>query len=233
MAINKVYESADSAIADVEDEAVVMFGGFTARGTPTGLILALKRKETRNITAITNDCCGGWRLGDVDVSLLIESKQVKKVIASYPVAGSPSRVCALERQYLAGEIELEMFPQGTLAEKIRAGGAGIGGVFTPTGVGTVFAQGKEKRVIDGKEYLLELPLKADFAFIRAHKADKMGNLVYRRAARNFNPPMATAARVTIAEVDEIVEPGELDPEAIVTPGIYVHRIVKRNETETR
>lgn len=225
MVVNKVFASFDEAIADVHDGAVIMFGGFTARGVASNLILALQKKGTKNLAVIRNDCSGGWR-NPIDVDILVEAGQVRKVITCWPVFGSPSKVSAVEKKYLAGKIEIEMVPQGTLAERIRAGGAGIGGFYTATGVGTVVEEGKEKRVIDGKEYLLELPLKADFAFIKAHKADKMGNLVYRKSSRNFNPIMATAARVTIAEVDEIVELGELDPNTIVTPCIFVHRIVK-------
>ena len=231
MVVNKISASFDEAIADVHDGAVIMFGGFTARGVASNLILALRKKGTKNLTVIRNDVSGGWR-NPIDVDLLVEAGQVKKVITCWPVFGSPLKVSAVEKKYLAGEIEIEMVPQGTLVERIRAGGAGIGGFYTSTGVGTVVEEGKEKRVINGEEYLLELPLKADFAFIRAHKADKLGNLVYRKSARNFNPIMATAARVTIAEVDEIVEPGELDPDTIVTPCIFVHRIVKIPEGRT-
>jgi 3-oxoacid CoA-transferase A subunit len=225
MAINKVFPSFQEAIADIQDGATIMFGGFTARGSPAHLILALRDKGVKDITVITNDTCGGWR-DDIDCSLLVETRQVKKVIASFPVAGQPSRVCEFERQYLAGEIELELVPQGTLAERIRAAGAGLGAFYTPTGVGTPFAEGKETRVINGRECILELPLGADFALVHAHKADTMGNLIYRGMSRNFNPIMATAARVTIAEAEEVVPAGELSPEAVVTPGVYVNRIVE-------
>ena len=182
------------------------------------LIQALKEQGAKNLTTIGNGC----------PAPLVENHHVRKAIAAFPVPASLSRrgMTPLEQQLNEGRIELEITPQGTLAERIRAGGAGIGGFYTPTGVGTIIDKGKEKKVIDGKEHILELALKADYAFIKAYKADKMGNLVYRMASRNFNIPMATAAKVTIVEVDELLEIGELDPEIIVTPGIYVHRIVK-------
>lgn len=224
MPIDKVVGSFDEAIADVQDGATIMFGEFTSRGIAKNLILALLKKGTKNITAISNDPSGYWR-NTIDVSMLVEAGQVKKVITCWPVFGSPAKVSAIEKRYMAGEIEIEMAPQGTLAERIRAGGAGIGGFYTPIGIGTVVEEGKEKKFIDGREMLLETALHGDFAFIKAHKGDKMGNLIYRMSARNYNPIMATAANVTIAEVDEIVEIGELDPNIIVTPGIFVDRIV--------
>jgi len=227
--MNKVLSSPEEAVADIADGSTIMFGGFGVTGIPFTLIRALCRKGTRNITAISNS--PGGRLEDLDLSILFGNRQIKKVIASYPVYAG--KVNAFEQQYLKGEVELEMVPQGTLAERIRAGGAGIAGLYTPTGAGTIIAEGKEKRTFDGKEYLLELALRADFALIRAHKADRMGNLTYRMTARNFNPVMATAARITIAEVDEIVEIGELDPETVITPGIYVDRIVKGERHEVR
>jgi 3-oxoacid CoA-transferase A subunit len=220
MPINKVFQSFQEAVADVHDGATIMFGGFIDKpGSPTNLIIALRDKGAKNLTVISNRCAV------MDLDLLFETRQVRKAIASAPVPRSriPS---PFEEQYLTGEVELELVPQGTMVERIRAAGAGIGGFYTLVGVGTQMEEGKEKKVIDGKEYILELPLKADFAFIRAHKADKMGNLTYWRTQRNFNPIMATAAKVTVAEVDEIVEIGELDPEIIVTPAIYVDRIVK-------
>lgn len=224
MAGRPVYHDPLDAIADIPDGAVVMTGGFAGRGVPVQLILALRERGVKGITLITNDTSGGWG-GRVDASYLIETKQVKKVIASWPVPASTAVITPLEQQLLAGELELEVVPQGTLAERIRAAGAGIGAFYTPTGVGTPFAQGKEVRTINGIEQILEYALAADYALVHAHKADAYGNLVYRRTARNFNPPMATAARVTIAEVDEVVPAGSLDPEGIVTPGIYVHRLV--------
>ena len=224
MAGRPVYHDPLDAIADIPDGAVIMTGGFAGRGVPVQLILALRERGVKGITLITNDTSGGWG-GRVDASCLIETKQVKKVIASWPVPASTAVITPLEQQLLAGELELEVVPQGTLAERIRAAGAGIGAFYTPTGVGTPFAQGKDVRTINGIEQILEYSLAADYALVHAHKADAYGNLVYRRTARNFNPPMATAATVTIAEVDEVVPAGSLDPEGIVTPGIYVHRLV--------
>ena len=230
----KVYLSFAEAVADIPDGATVMIDGFGgAGGMPEYLILALRDQGAKNLTIIGNTTGLGGTFGVtpgcryIDPSILAENRQVKKAIASYPFSPSPSRPTVFEKQCLAGEAELELVPQGTLAERIRAAGAGIEGFYTPTGAGTVIEEGKEKRVIAGKECLLELPLRADYALIRAHKADGMGNLVFRGTSRSFNAIMATAARITIVEVDEIVEPGELDPEAIVTPGIYVDRIVKR------
>lgn len=233
MPVNKIYPSCDAAVADIPDGATIMIDGFGgAGGMPQNLLLALRRQGAKNLTIIGNTTGLGGTFGTkpgkpyVDASILVENGQVKKAIASFPVSPSPSRPTAFEKLYLAGKVELELVPQGTLAERIRAGGAGIGGFYTPTGVGTIIEKGKEKRVINGTEYLLELPLQADYALLKAHKADKMGNLVYRGTSRNFNAVMATAARLTIVEVDQIVEPGELDPEAIVTAGIFVHRLVK-------
>ncbi len=227
--MNKVFSSPEEAVADIADGSTIMFGGFGVTGIPFTLIRALCKKGTKNITAVSNS--PGGRLEDSDLSILFRNRQIKKMVASYPVYAD--KVSVFEQQYLKGEVELEMVPQGTLAERIRAGGAGTAGFYTPTGVGTIVAEGKEKRTFDGKEYLLELALRADFALIKAHKADRMGNLTYRMSARNFNPVMATAARVTIAEVDEIVEVGELDPETIITPGIFVERIVKGEKYEVR
>lgn len=227
--MNKVVSSPEEAVADIPDGSTIMFGGFGMTGIPFTLLQALYKKGTKNITAISNS--PGGRLEDLDLSILFRHGQIKKVIASYPVYAG--KVNLFEQQYLKGEVELEMVPQGTFAERIRAGGAGIAGFYTPTGVGTIVAEGKEKRTFDGEEYLLELALKADFALIKAHKADSRGNLTYHMTARNFNPLMAMAAKVTIAEVDEIVEVGELDPEVIVTPGIFVDRIVKGKKHEIR
>lgn len=227
--MNKIFPSPQEAIADIPDGSVIMFGGFGTTGIPFTLIRALARRDTRNITAISNS--PGGRQNELDLSVLFRNGQVKKVIASYSVyAGT---VSPFEQRYLKGEVELELVPQGTLAEKIRAGGAGIAAFYTPTGAGTVIAEGKEKRTFGGREYLLETALRADFALIKAHRADTRGNLTYRMTARNFNPLMATAADVTIAEVDEIIAAGELDPEAIVTPGIYVDRVVKGEKHEVR
>lgn len=225
--MNKIFSSPEEAIADVADGSSIMFGGFGVCGVPFTLIRALYEKGTKDITAITNS--PGGRIENHDVSILFQRGQVKKVIASYPVYAG--KFSMFEQKYLAGEVELEMVPQGTFVERIRAGGAGIAGFYTPAGAGTVAAEGKEKRLFDGTEYLFEVALKADFALIKAHKADRLGNLTYRMTARNFNPVMATAASVTIAEVDEIVEVGELDPEAVVTPGIFVDRVVKGEKYE--
>lgn len=225
----RIYPSAEAAVADIPDGATVMVGGFGVTGLPFTLIKALADQGAKNLTLIANSA--GGRLPDIDLTLLVKNGQVRKVIASYPVYSG--RVSAFEERHLRGEIELEMVPQGTFAERIRAGGAGIPAFYTPTGAGTKLAEGKESRIFDGKEHVLEYALHADFALIRAHCTDKMGNLIYHRAARNFNPLMATAANITIAEVDEIVETGTIDPEAVVTPGIYVDRIIKGKPHEIR
>jgi 3-oxoacid CoA-transferase subunit A len=226
--MDKVYDSAAAAIHDVFDGATIMFGGFASAGTPTNLILALRDKGTTNITAIANNI----GLGD-KLDVLCEKHQLKKIIASFVIRASAKYQSVFEQQYARGEVEMEVVPQGTLAERIRAGGAGIPAFYTPTGVGTIVAEGKPLASFDGREYILERALTADFAFIRADKGDRFGNLVYRKSSRNFNQPMATAAKVTIAEVDQIVEPGELDPETIVTPGVYVQRIVQGPTHDTR
>ena len=228
---NKVYASFAEAISDVPDGATIMLGNFAGPGGfPYFLVKALCAKGAKELTIIANTAgFTGLTVQFDDHSILFENRQVKKVIATFPFSPSPSRPSPAEKQVLAGEVELELVPQGTLAERIRAGGAGIPAFYTPTGVGTVIEEGKEKRVFDGRPCLLERALKADYAFVRAYKADRMGNLVYRGTQRQFNPLMATAARITVAEVDEIVEVGELDPEAIVTPGIYVQRIIKVEE----
>ncbi len=210
------------------DGATIMFGGFVSAGSPTNLILALREKGTKNLTGIANNI----GLGD-KLDILCEKKQLRKMIASFAVRASAKRQSLFEQLYAKGEVELELVPQGTLAERIRAGGAGIPAFYTPTGVGTVVAEGKRVESFDGREYLMERALIADFAFIRAYKADRLGNLVYRKASRNFNEIMATAARITIAEVEEIVEPGELDPEAIVTPAVFVDRIVQAPAHDVR
>ncbi|MBI2885931.1 MAG: 3-oxoacid CoA-transferase subunit A [Chloroflexi bacterium] len=219
-----VFSDPAQATADIPAGATIMVGGFTGRGVPVALLRALRDRGVGGLTIVTNDLSGGWSPWE-DAALLVEAGLVRKVIASFPIPGSASTPTAFERLHREGKIELELLPQGTLVERIRAAGAGIGGFYTPTGVGTPFAEGKEVRVIDGQEYLFELPLPADFALIRAHRADVLGNLVYRRAARNFNPTMATAARVTIVQVEEALPAGALDPEAVVTPGIYVQRLV--------
>ncbi len=213
--MHKVVGSADEAIRDLQDGAVIMSGGFGLCGNPENLIAAVHKKGVKNLTIFSNNS----GTTDKGLGILLQSRQVRKMIASY--VGENKE---FERQYLAGELEVELNPQGTLAERIRAGGAGLGGFFTPTGAGTQIAQGKESRVIDGKEMIFEKPLKADFAIVRAWKGDKWGNLVFRKTARNFSPMMCTAARIAIAEVEHLVEVGELDGDHIDVPSIYVKRI---------
>ena len=229
--INKVFETFEEAVKDVPDGAIIMVGNFAGPGgTPFYLIQALRKQGAKNLTIVANTAGGiGLTLDYDDHRILFENKQVKKVIASFPFSTSASRPSVAEKQILSGEVELEIVPQGTLSERIRAGGAGIPAFYTPTGAGTVIEKGKEVRVFDDRPCLMERALKADYAFVRAFKADLMGNLVYRGTQRQFNPIMAIAARTTIAEVDRIVDAGELDPESIVTPGIYVKRIVKVKE----
>jgi 3-oxoadipate CoA-transferase alpha subunit len=218
--INKIFASLEEAVADVHDGATVMIGGFGNAGMPSALIDALIAQGARDLTIVNNNAGNG----DTGLAALLKAKQVRKIICSFP-RQSDSHV--FDALYRAGEIELELTPQGNLAERIRAAGAGIGGFFTPTGYGTLLAEGKETRLIDGRHYVLEAPIHADFALIKALRGDRWGNLVYRKTARNFGPVMATAAKCTIAQVSEIVELGELDPEAIVTPGIFVQRVVKQ------
>ena len=222
--MNKVLQSAAEAVALIPDGATVMCGGFGLCGLPENLIKALHDRGTRDLTIISNNP----GVDDFGVGMLIRKRQVRTIFASY--VGENKE---FERQAIAGEIEYTLVPQGTLAERIRAAGAGIGGFFTPTGYGTIVAEGKETRVIDGRHYVLELPLHADFALIKAYKGDTRGNLIYRKTARNFNPVMATAAKVTLAEVEEIVQPGELDADAIVTPGIYVTHVLRGAQYEKR
>jgi 3-oxoacid CoA-transferase subunit A len=220
--VNKVVASADEAVADIRDGATVMVSGFGLCGNPENLIAALHRKRVKDLTLISNNC-GTTELG---LGVLLQARQIRKIVASY--VGENKE---FERQYLSGEIEVELVPQGTLAERIRAGGAGIGGFYTATGVGTKVAEGKETRVIAGRSYLLELPLKADFALVCAWKADSWGNLVYRKTIRNFGPMMCAAAAVAIAEAPNVVPAGELDPDLVQTPGIYVKRVVKGERYE--
>ena len=223
--MSKIYPDAGSALADVvEDGQTVAVGGFGLCGIPEMLIHGLRDSRVTNLTVISNNA----GVDGVGLGLLLESRQVRKMVSSY--VGENAE---FERQLLAGELEVELTPQGTLAEKLRAGGAGIPAFYTPTGVGTVVAEGKETHEFDGRTYLMERALTADFAFIRAYKADRAGNLIYRKASRNFNEPMATAARVTIAEVEEIVDVGELDPEHIITPGIFVQRVVQAPSYDVR
>ena len=213
--MNKVVSGADEAIKDMQDGAVILSGGFGLCGNPENLITAIHKKGVKGLTVVSNNC----GTTDKGLGVLLQSKQVRKMIASY--VGENKE---FERQYLAGELEVELNPQGTLAERIRAGGAGLGGFFTPTGVGTKIAEGKETRVIDGREYVLEKPIKGDYAIVRAWKGDTWGNLVFRKTARNFSPMMCTAARITIAEVEHLVPVGELDPDQVHVPSVYVKRI---------
>jgi 3-oxoacid CoA-transferase subunit A len=222
--VNKVFPNAEAAIADVKDGATIMVGGFGLCGIPENLIEAVRRKGVKNLTVISNNA----GVDTFGLGLLLGTRQIKKMIGTYVGENK-----LLEDLALRGEIELQLTPQGTFSERIRAGGAGIAGFYTPTGVGTVVAEGKETREFEGRPYLLERGLRADFAFVKAWKGDRWGNLVYRRTARNFNPMMATAASVTIAEVEELVELGALDPNSIVTPGVYVKRIFQAAGLEKR
>ena len=211
-------DAADRAVADIPDGATVLVGGFGAAGQPNELIDALRRRGATDLTVVNNNAGNG----DTGLAALLETGAVRKVICSFP---RQSDSWVFDGLYRAGRIELEVVPQGNLAERMRAAGAGIGGFFTPTGVGTPLAEGKEVRTIEGRDYVLELPLRGDYALIKAHTADRMGNLVYRKTARNFGPVMATAAATTIAQVSHVVETGELDPENVVTPSIFVDRVV--------
>ncbi len=222
--MNKVIETADAAVADIRDGASIMVGGFGLSGIPENLLAALLRRGVRHLTMISNNA----GTDDFGIGPLLKNRQVRKMISTY--VGENKE---FERQFLQKEIEVELVPQGTFSERIRAGGAGIGGFFTPTGVGTLIAEGKETREIDGRQFVLEMPLKADFAFVKAWKGDHVGNLVYRKTARNFNPMMATAARVTIAEVEQLVAPGEIEPDLVHTPGIFVKRILQGAHYEKR
>jgi 3-oxoacid CoA-transferase subunit A len=222
--MQKVLQSADEAAALVPDGATIMVGGFGLCGIPENLIAALHRRGTKNLTIISNNA----GVDEFGLGILLKARQIRKMISTY--VGENKE---FERQFLQKEIEVELIPQGTFSERIRAEGAGIGGFFTPTGYGTIVAEGKETRVIDGRPYVLERPLGADFAFVRAWKGDHRGNLVYRRTARNFNPMMATAAKLTIAEVETLVEPGQLSPDSVHTPGIYVKRIFEGRDYQRR
>jgi 3-oxoacid CoA-transferase subunit A len=214
--IDKVVASADEAVRDIRDGATLVVGGFGLCGIPENLIAALVRRGVRDLTVVSNNCgVDDWGLG-----LLLQTRQIRKMVSSY--VGENAE---FERQFLSGELEVELAPQGTLAERMRAGGAGIPAFYTPTGVGTLVAEGKETKVIDGRDYLLERGIVGDFSLVAAWKGDRMGNLVYRKAARNFNPMAATAGRISIAEVEELVDVGELDPESVHTPGVFVQRVV--------
>ena len=222
--MNKVVGSASQAVADIPDGATIMMGGFGLCGIPENLILALRERGTHDLTIVSNNAgVDGFGIG-----LLLETRQVKKMISTYVGENK-----IFEKQVLSRDLEIELVPQGTFAERIRAGGAGIGGFYTPTGYGTMVAEGKETRQIDGRMYVLEKPLRADFAFVKSWKGDRVGNLVYRMTAQNFNPMMAAAGRITIAEVEELVELGELDSNFIHTPGIFVQRIFQGEKYEKR
>lgn len=222
--MSKINESFESAIQEIQDGATIIVGGFGLSGIPEKSILALRDKGVKDLTIISNNCgVDDWGLG-----LLLANKQIKKMISSYVGENK-----IFEQQFLSGELEVELVPQGTLAERIRAGGAGIPGFYTATGVGTKIAEGKEHKEFDGKMYILERGITADFALVKAWKADTLGNLVYRKTARNFNPLAAMAGKVTIAEVEEIVEPGEFQPDQIHTPSIFVQRLLQGNGYEKR
>jgi len=217
--INKIVRSAEAAVADIHDGATVLIGGFGTAGMPSELIDALIAQGARDLTIVNNNAGNG----DTGLAALLKTKRVRKVVCSFPRQTDSHVFDAL---YRAGEIELELVPQGNLAERIRAAGSGIGAFFSPTGFGTLLAEGKETRVIDGRNYVLEYPIRGDYAFVKALRGDRWGNLVYRKTARNFGPIMAAAAKCTIAQVREIVNLGDLDPEAVVTPGIFVTRVVE-------
>jgi 3-oxoadipate CoA-transferase alpha subunit len=219
LVINKIVPSVSAAVADVQDGATVMIGGFGTAGMPAELIDALIAQGARELTVVNNNAGNA----DTGLAALLKAKRVRKIICSFP---RQTDSWVFDALYRGGEIELELVPQGNLAERIRAAGAGIGAFFTPTGYGTLLAEGKETREIDGRHYVLEYPIRADYALIKADRGDRWGNLVYRKTARNFGPIMASAATCTIVQVRETVELGGLDPEAIVTPGIFVHRVVK-------
>jgi 3-oxoadipate CoA-transferase alpha subunit len=216
--INKISASLEAAVSGIHDGATVMIGGFGNAGMPAALIDTLIAQGARDLTIVNNNAGNG----DTGLAALLKARRVRKIICSFPRQTDSHVFDAL---YRSGEIELELTPQGNLAERIRAAGAGIGGFFTPTGYGTLLAEGKETRLINGKHSVLESPIHADFALIKAHRGDRWGNLVYRKTARNFGPIMAMAAKCTIAQVSQIVALGELDPEAIITPGIFVQRVV--------
>ena len=222
--MNKVVRNADEAVKDIQDGATIMVGGFGLCGIPENLIDALIRKGVKNLTTMSNNA----GVDGFGVGLLLAAGQIRRHIGTYVGENK-----LLEQMVLSGKIELELVPQGTFSERIRAGGAGIPAFFTPTGVGTVVGENKETREFDGRTYVMERALRADYAFIKAWKGDKWGNLVYRKTARNFNPMMATAARVTIAEVEELVEVGELEPDSIHTPSVYVKRIFQGEVYEKR
>ncbi|MCY9666973.1 CoA transferase subunit A [Paenibacillus alginolyticus] len=222
--MNKICSSMEEAVADIRDGATLIVGGFGLCGIPENLIAALKAQGTKDLCVVSNNC----GVDDCGLGLLLANKQIKKMISSYVGENK-----TFEQQFLSGELEVELVPQGTLAERIRAGGAGIPGFYTASGVGTLVAEGKEHKTFDGRTYLLEKGIVGDFALVKAWKADPLGNLVFRKTSRNFNPLAAAAGKVTIVEVEEIVQAGELNPDDIHTPGIYVQRIVKGASYEKR
>jgi 3-oxoacid CoA-transferase subunit A len=222
--MNKVVRGADEAIADLPDGASILMGGFGVCGIPEHLIAAVVRRGTTGLTVMSNNA----GVSDFGIGLLLKTRQVRRMIATYVGENE-----LFETQFLSGELEVELVPQGTFAERIRAGGAGIPAFFTPTGYGTKAAEGKETRDFDGRHYVMERALTADYAFVKAWKGDRFGNLVYRRTTRNFNPMMATAGRITIAEVERLVEPGDLDPDQVHTPGIFVQRLFQGTHYEKR
>jgi 3-oxoacid CoA-transferase A subunit len=226
MAFDKVVRDADEAIerSGIQDGSSILMGGFGLCGIPENLIRALLRRGTKNLTVISNNA----GVDDFGIGVLLQTRQVRKMVSTYVGENA-----IFERQYLTGELELELVPQGTFAERIRAGGAGIPAFFTPTGVGTIVAEGKELREFDGRAYVLEPAIRADFAFVKAYRGDRSGNLVYRGTARNFNPMMAAAANHTIAEVESLVPIGALDPEVIITPSVYVDQILQGSGYEKR
>lgn len=222
MARTALLDTADEAVSGIEDGSTVLVGGFGLAGMPFDLIDALIRQGTKDLTIVSNNAGNG----EVGLAALLKSGRVRKVVCSFPRQADSF---VFDELYLSGKLELEVVPQGNLAERMRAAGAGIGAFYSPTAVGTPLAEGKESRVIDGREYLLEYPIKGDYALISAYRADRLGNLVYRKTARNFGPVMAAAATTTIAQVGAVVETGALDPEAVVTPSIYVDRVVAVDE----
>jgi 3-oxoadipate CoA-transferase alpha subunit len=215
----EICADTDAAVAGIQDGATVLVGGFGTAGQPMELIDALRRSGAGDLTVVSNNAGNG----DHGLAALLKAGQVRRIVCSFP---RQSDSWVFDELYRAGRIELEVVPQGTLAERLRAAGAGIGAFFCPTGVGTPLAEGKEQRTIDGRDYVLEHPLRGDVALVKAHRSDRMGNLVYRKTARNFGPVMATAAATTIVQVDQVVEVGDLDPENVVTPGIFVDRVVQ-------
>ncbi len=221
---SKVYKNATEALKGVQDNMTYLVGGFGLCGIPENCITALRDSGVKNITCVSNNA----GVDDFGLGLLLQTRQIKKMVSSYVGENA-----TFEKQFMSGELELEFAPQGTLAERLRAGGAGIPGFYTPTGVGTKIAEGKEVKVFDGREYILEKGITGDFAFVKAWKGDKFGNLIFRKTARNFNPMIATAGKITIAEVEELVEVGELDPDQVHTPGVYVQRIFKTQNQEKR